>query len=283
MATPVLSHYQAEPLLAARQAGEQTAQCSLDLGLSTVEVELTADGVHFGASFALSWDWLQSIASDENACFRLTAEGIEKIKTFSGTTNRPISLFPTPAAPTMLIAGLPMHRIKDTTPDRDTEAKIQAMKPIRGEILDTSTGLGYTAILAAETADHVVTIELDPAVLEIARLNPWSQELFTRRNIQQLVGDSFDVIEELETGLFSGILHDPPTMSLAGHLYSADFYAELYRVLKPNGRLFHYIGDPESKSGRRTTASVIQRLEQAGFSAIRRQPRAFGVTAHKSS
>ena len=38
-------------------------------------------------------------------------------------------------------------------------------------MLDVCTGLGYTAIAAARTAEHVVTIELDPTVLEVARRN----------------------------------------------------------------------------------------------------------------
>jgi hypothetical protein len=89
------------------------------------------------------------------------------------------------------------------------------------------------------------------------------------------------VIEDMEAKQFATILHDPPTLTLAGHLYSTDFYAELLRVLKPGGRLFHYVGDPASKSGSRTTNGVVQRLEQAGFSSVRRYPRAFGVTATK--
>jgi predicted methyltransferase len=89
------------------------------------------------------------------------------------------------------------------------------------------------------------------------------------------------VIETLEDGRFHRIIHDPPTFSLAGHLYSGDFYAEMYRVLKPGGKVFHYIGDPESKSGRRITAGVIRRLELVGFAHVKQAPRAFGVVAYK--
>jgi uncharacterized protein len=52
-------------------------------------------------------------------------------------------------------------------------------------------------------------------------------------------------------------------------------------VLRNNGRIFHYIGDPESKSGARVTAGVIRRLQEAGFKRVTRAPRAFGVVAHK--
>jgi hypothetical protein len=80
---------------------------------------------------------------------------------------------------------------------------------------------------------------------------------------------------------FTCIIHDPPAFSLAGHLYSGDFYRRLHRLLRNNGRLFHYIGDPESKSGRSITAGAIRRLEQAGFRQVRRAPRAFGIVAAK--
>ena len=70
----------------------------------------------------------------------------------------------------MLIAGFVMHRIKDIDPMQDTLRKIATISPIVGRVLDTATGLGYTAIEAAKSADEVVTIELDPGVQEIARL-----------------------------------------------------------------------------------------------------------------
>jgi len=158
---------------------------------------------------------------------------------------------------------------------------VRSVKPLVGQVLDTATGLGYTAIEAAKTAAHVTTIELDPTALEVARRNPWSQDLFDNPKITQRIGDSFDVAEALPDAAFTRILHDPPVMSLAGHLYSGEFYQELYRLLRNNGKLFHYIGDPDSKSGRSVTAGVLRRLEQVGFRQVQRAPRAFGVVAVK--
>jgi predicted methyltransferase len=112
-------------------------------------------------------------------------------------------------------------------------------------------------------------------------MNPWSEELFSRSNIEQRIGDAFDVIETLADGSFSRIIHDPPTFSLAGHLFSLSFYLELQRVLKRNGRLFHYIGDPKSKSGSAMTRGVVRRLGEAGFERIVARPQAFGVVAFK--
>ncbi|MCK4315072.1 MAG: methyltransferase domain-containing protein, partial [Anaerolineae bacterium] len=151
-----------------------------------------------------------------------------------------------------------------------------------GRVLDTATGLGYTAIEAAKTADHVLTIELAPAALEVARSNPWSQKLFEDPKITQLLGDSFEAIHEFEEETFSRIIHDPPAFSLAGDLYSGEFYRQLFRVLRPRGRLFHYIGDLNSKSGRTVVRGVMRRLREAGFSRVVRRPEAFGLVAYRS-
>jgi len=174
-----------------------------------------------------------------------------------------------------------MHRIKDIDPLQDTRRKIAALAPISGNVLDTATGLGYTAIEAGRTASHVTTIELDPGALEIARLNPWSQELFDNPKISQIIGDTAEVIQQFAAGHFDRILHDPPTLSLGGELYSAAFYAQLYRVLRRGGRLFHYIGDLSSNYGSRTVKGVTRRLQEVGFSRVTRKDEAFGLVAGK--
>ena len=181
----------------------------------------------------------------------------------------------------MLIAGFVMHRIKDIDPIQDTLRKIAAISPIVGRVLDTATGLGYTAIESAKTADEVVTIELDPGVQEIARLNPWSQALFHSPKIRQIIGDSYEVVQTFEDGSFSRIIHDPPTFSLAGELYSGAFYQQLFRVLKRGGRLYHYIGDPSSRASGGVTKGALKRLQEAGFARVVRKPEAYGVVAYK--
>ncbi len=277
----VLSHYQANTLLAAWASGKTSCEVSPDLGLTLQEVSLGVEGAAFAAGETLDWKVISSITEDENGCYVVDGGEASKIQFFSETTGRSLSLYPTKGAPTMLVSGIPMHRIKDTDPHQDTLEKMRAVKPVVGRVLDTTTGLGYTAIEAAKTASEVITVELDPMALKVARNNPWSQALFNHPKIEQRVGDSFEVVQEFETGMFTRILHDPPVFSLAGDLYSGEFYAELYRVLRSGGKLFHYVGDPESKSGKNVTAGVMRRLQQAGFREVRKAPRAFGVVAVK--
>lgn len=277
----VLSHFQVAPILDAKRAGKSSVTASTDLGLSAAEVTLHPQHAAFPGGERLGWEDLEEIAAAENACFYVENGTAKRIQGFSEFTGRFYSLMPTAAAPTMLVSGISMHRIKDTDPWRDTLSKIRAIAPIVGRVLDTATGLGYTAIQAARTAEHVVTIELDPMVLEIARFNPWSQALFDNPRIKQIVGDSFEEIKPFEPESFSRIIHDPPTLSLAGELYSLEFYRQAFRVLKRNGRMFHYIGDPESKSGASVTKGVVRRLKGAGFQRVVIKPEAFGVVAHK--
>jgi predicted methyltransferase len=277
----VLSHFQVQPLLDAWARGEPTFPVSLDLNLTTGEAALGPEGVALPGGTLLRWGQAEEVAASENRCFLLEGGQLEPIQFFSETTNWPRSLMPTENAPTMLVAGLPMHRIKDVDPYQDTRRKIKAASPVVGRVLDTATGLGYTAIQAARTAEQVVTVELDPISLQIARLNPWSADLFDNPRITQIVGDVWDAVEEMEADTFSCIIHDPPTFSLAGELYSTDFYAELYRILRRKGRLFHYVGDPASKSGANVTRGVVRRLGEAGFTRVKRRPEAFGVLALK--
>ena len=277
----VLSHYQAAPLLAAWKAGERAAMTSPDLGLSTLEVTLADGGVTFPGGETVRWEELHRIVRARNQCFAVEDSGVRSIQVFSETTHWLRALMATEGAPTMLVAGFPMHRIKDTDPWQDTLKKVRAAAPLTGAVLDTATGLGYTAIAAAKTAERVVTIELDPAGLEIAHQNPWSRDLFTNPKIHQIAGDTFAEIQRFADGEFARVLHDPPTFSLAGELYSAAFYRQVYRVLARPGRLFHYVGDPTSGLGKRVTTGVVRRLREAGFRRVDPHPEAFGVVAHK--
>jgi predicted methyltransferase len=278
--TPILSRYQTEIILDARKESNRSLEVSLDLGLSLSEIQLDDRGAVFPDGQLILWGDLEEINQHEVGCFTVESGQIWKVQRFSELMNRVYSLMPTSGPPTMLVSGIPMHRIKDTNPRLDTLAKIKTLKPLSGQVLDTSTGLGYTAIEAAKTAEKVVTVEIDPAVLEICRINPWSARLFEDPRIESRTGDIFEEITQFEDRSFSRIIHDPPTISLAGQLYSAEFYERLARVLKPGGRLFHYIGDLKSRSGGRTSRGVVQRLKDAGFRRVVRKNAAFGVVAY---
>lgn len=282
-----LSYVNARRLLTVRATAATSAEISLDLGISHLQVQLTAGGIVAPDGKQLTWESISLVAENPNGCYLVNADGeVEKIQRYSEQFSRLYSLMPVAyegreSWPTMLISGIPMHRIKDTSPQFDTQEKVRAARPVRGRVLDTATGLGYTAIAAAHQAEQVTTVELDPMVLEVARLNPWSQELFEKENIRQLIGDAFEVVMTLPSEAFDTVIHDPPMFNLAGHLYSEAFYRDLLRILRPRGKIYHYIGNPNSKSGRNVTRSVMRRIQEAGFIRCRPAPKAFGLVAFK--
>ncbi len=277
----ILSYIQARPLLEARRRGQVVVETSPDLGISSTSVTLSAEGVNFPTGEHLDWDSIATISQSEVKCYTIDANGMQPVQNFSQATNRLCSLLPTRGAPSMLIAGFVMHRIKEIDPWQHAQRMIAAIAPLTGSVLDTTTGLGYTAILAARTAESVTAIELDPAVQAIAQANPWSRELFTNPKITRVMGDAYELVTTFTNESFSHIMHDPPTFKLAGELYSGAFYRELYRILKRGGRLFHYVGDPNSKASGGVTRGVTRRLQEASFSRVAGRADAYGVVAYK--
>lgn len=171
-------------------------------------------------------------------------------------------------APTLEISGIHMHNIVGTNPWRDAERKVRLARVKGGmRVLDICTGLGYTAIHSAKRGALVLSIEKDASVLEIAEYNPWSWPL-TSPDITILLGDAVEVLDELPEATFDAVIHDPPRFSLAGELYSSEFYRKLHRVMKRGATLFHYTGGPGKHRGVSFQAGVVRRLREAGFSII---------------
>jgi uncharacterized protein len=275
-----LSARPANKLLEARAQDAPTAEVSFDLGMSTLQVDLSGSGVD-GPAGMLPWPVIETIAADDHGCFEIVSAEPRRLQCMSSMTGRLASLYATDGPPALLLSGTLMHRIKGVHPGQDTQLKLAPLGRLSAfRVLDTATGLGYTSIEARRRgALSVHTTELDPAVVDLQRRNPWSQELFRDDQIVCDTGDIAVEIERFEEDQFDRILHDPPVLELAGDLYGGAFYTQLRRVLTRRGRLFHYIGNLDSPSGMRVTPGVIRRLEEAGFVDVQRRPEAFGVSA----
>jgi uncharacterized protein len=276
----VLDAGTARILQAARADQVETIEVSLDLGVSRTPIVTTATGLQTSGGL-LRWEDIDTIADDEHGCYELSAAGCERIQCMSSMTGRLASLYATSGPPALLLSGTLMHRIKGVHPGQDTQLKLAPLPRLQNcRVLDTATGLGYTTIEAVRRgAASVHTVELDPAVIQMQRRNPWSAELFLSDRIDRQTGDIAQVIEDFEEDQFDRILHDPPVLELAGDLYGGAFYRQLHRTLSRRGHLFHYIGNLDSPSGKRTVPGVILRLEEAGFTDVKRRPEAFGVSA----
>jgi len=253
---------------------------SLDLGISKQKISFNSDYVIFPNGSRIFNDDLKKILKKENNVFFIEDE---KIFTIAISNNNYYKLVPTNGAPTLEINGIRMHQSKHLTPDIDTKNKIDVLNLSGGKVLDTCTGLGYTAIEAIKrNAEFVITIENDHIVYFIALKNPWSQKLFKTNSIHKILGDSYQIIDIFPNDFFDYIIHDPPRISIAGYLYSNKFYQKMYKKLKVEGRIFHYTGKPKSISHKvNLSKGIINRLKKIGFKEIIYHDEVMGITCNK--
>ncbi len=255
-------------------------EVSVNLGRGSKEVVVKGDEVVFPGKLSIKKQALAKIV-DESGIYAVGRDGLYKLAWFSGRMYLKLKAVKRFTAPTLEIDGIHMHRVEGTTPWRDAREKVFAAGVSRGDkVLDICTGLGYTAIHALRMhASKVVTIEKYQEVLEMAELNPWSWELADRR-VTIVLEDAVDALRWIVDEAFDKIIHDPPRLARAGELYSLDFYRELYRVLKPGGRLFHYTGAPGRARGVDVLGGVSGRLKRVGFRVKARRD-LMGVVAEK--
>jgi predicted methyltransferase len=147
----------------------------------------------------------------------------------------------------------------------DARRKVSLVEPRGQRVLDTCGGLGYFAACCIEVgATHVQSYEINPDVIWLRSLNPWSPAAVAP--LELIHADISQALAALPDRSFNAVLHDPPRFGLAGELYSQSFYDQLARVLLPGGRLFHYTGTPNRlTSGRDVPQEVAGRLRLAGF------------------
>jgi hypothetical protein len=261
----------------AASRGARELCVSLDLGLSKTRVQLDGKRLLLPDGSALDLEPLSKLKPGD--VYMVEGEKVVKLAFYAGGRYyRLLSVLPD-HAPTLEISGIHMHRIKNITPWRDAFEKISLLRPLPGtRLLDIGTGLGYTAIMARQRGASVISVEIDPHVLEMARMNPWSKNL-SDSGIELWLADALDFVPKLPEGHFRYIMHDPPRFALAGELYSKYFYGELFRVLSPGGRVYHYVGDPGKWRRKHLLAGVKKRLKEVGFRVVREA--AAGVVAEK--
>jgi predicted methyltransferase len=268
---PLITANVHEQLRAALRAGGTAVECSLDLGLSKTSVALDAEG----------WNWQQqrfpylSVCKDRTIYY-WDGASFEPISRY---THSLIKLVPTEwGPPTFEIDGIKMLPTAKVSPYDDAKNKVALIQPRGKVILDTCGGLGYFAAWCLKgDAARVISFEKTPDVIWLRSLNPWSPQSEGALTLTQ--GDISEQIASLPNESVDAALHDPPRFGIAGELYSQVFYDHLARVLKRNGKLFHYTGTPNKlTSGRDVPKEVSKRLQQAGFTT---ELRGDGVLAVK--
>jgi len=257
---PLLTKPVHEALLSARASGAERLECSLDLQRSNTSV---APGPE-------EWEWGERRYPYPERCKDRTiyywdGAAFQPAARFSASL---IKLIPTRyGPPTFEIDGIKMLPTEHVSPYEDAQRKVAMIEPRGKAILDTCGGLGYFAAWClAGGARRGQSYEVNGDVMWLRQINPCSPNPDPRLGVAH--ADISDEISRIPRGTYDAVLHDPPRFGIAGGLYSRRFYDELARVLKPDGRLFHYSGSPNKlTSGRDVPAEILQRLRQAGFAA----------------
>jgi hypothetical protein len=184
--------------------------------------------------------------------------------------------------PFLEFSGIRMHCTKIGV-KKSTQLMVSELHPLQGICLDACAGLGYTSIeiAANPSVEKVYCFEIDENVIEIAKQNQPSKKLFNNKKIELRNEDIIEGIKEFPENFFDRILHDPPSISIAGELYSRKFYQELFRVLKPDGILFHRTGSTGQRHGADLIGSTVKRLTDVGFKKVFRREESHGVRAEK--
>lgn len=206
---------------------------------------------------------------------------VKQVSFFSDETNLYYKLQPTGSWPTLKLSSVPMHRHIKISPKKDTETKIKEVWPVRGIVLDTCCGLGYTAIMASKNAEKVYTFERDANVQRIASFNPYSQDLFNNKKIEIQLKDVYEGISSFPDNYFDRIIHDPPTFKISPELYTKEFHKELFRVLKKGGMLYHYAPWPKKTKGKIFYKRIQAQLIEAGFKNVEYHEVSCGIRAIK--
>ncbi|GAA3231951.1 polyamine aminopropyltransferase [Pseudonocardia petroleophila] len=136
---------------------------------------------------------------------------------------------------------------------RYTEALVHPVlsrDPGRVLVLGGGDGLAARELLRHPSVTEVVQVELDPAVLDLARtrLADLNDHALDDPRVRLVVDDGFRWLREALPGTFDAVIVDlpDPDTPVLGRLYSTEFYGLVARVLAPGGQLVVQSGSPYS-------------------------------------
>ena len=286
----------------AMEAGRSFVELSLDLNLSRDRFAIRGDCLVLDNAWEIDIKDLESVASSRQKVFVLSRQGLVPIEVRADGYYK---LVPTDTVPTLEINGIKMHRSKDIDPFVDAREKTKLVVKSQDHVLDTCSGLGYSAVFALKAgAKSVVSTEKSWPVIQIRCQNPWLMAAgngpmdstsvclspvglspVDAARIDWVHADITRHIPTLADLSFDSVIHDPPRFTSAtGELYGKQFYTQLFRVMKPVSRLFHYTGSPKKINHQdRFIKNAIKRLEQVGFSKVVFNERLQGIHALKNA
>jgi spermidine synthase len=146
-----------------------------------------------------------------------------------------------------------------------------AGRPERVLVLGGGDGLALREVLRYPSVREVVEVELDAAVVELARTEPDLVELndgsLRDPRVQVVIADAFRWLRDA-SGRFDAVVVDmpDPDATATAKLYSTEFYALVRRVLAPGGRVAVQAGSPYFAP--RTFSCVLATIRSAGLGAV---------------
>jgi spermidine synthase len=129
-------------------------------------------------------------------------------------------------------------------------------------VLGGGDGLAARELLRQPGIGKIVQVELDPAVIELARttLRDANAGALDNPRVNVVIDDAMTWLRGGPTGLFDAVIVDlpDPDTPVLGRLYSTEFYALVGRALAPGGLLVVQAGSPFSTPTAfwRTVASI---------------------------
>ncbi|MDV3127126.1 polyamine aminopropyltransferase [Mycobacterium sp. 21AC1] len=137
-------------------------------------------------------------------------------------------------------------------------------------ILGGGDGLAARELLRQPAIDNIVQVELDPAVVELARttLRDINNDSLDDPRVQVVVDDAMTWLrrpEAVPAGGFDAVIVDlpDPDTPVLGRLYSTEFYALVTRALAPDGLMVVQAGSPFSTLN--AFWRNVSTIESAGF------------------
>ncbi len=122
-------------------------------------------------------------------------------------------------------------------------------RPRRVLLLGAGDGLAAREVLRWSGVERIDLVELDPAMLQLARRHPFLRRLnggsLDDPRLRVHVGDAFDRVRRLE-GPYDVVIADfpDPDSAAVARLYSVTFYGRLLRRLAPDGLIVTQASTP---------------------------------------
>jgi spermidine synthase len=117
-------------------------------------------------------------------------------------------------------------------------------------VLGGGDGLAARELLRSPGIDKIVQVELDPAVIDLARSTMRSANGGSLDNprVQIVIGDAMSWLRAATSRSFDAVIVDlpDPDTPVLGRLYSTEFYSLVSRVLAPDGLMVVQSGSPYS-------------------------------------